>query len=179
MATGSDQDVLDGRFGRLILDETRKRTSSPTLPFGLLVINAGPGCRADSLKRANTGRVETRVKAIPQGERRHGEKSVSNRTTEGQKSRKSKKYELKAIFGYYRMFTPSTRDGPAIVKRRGYSSELRRRHPTLTPTPILFRTKQERELRSVACVVTFQAVQKVSSFRRLALQKQAGQGRGS
>jgi hypothetical protein len=34
-------------------------------------------------------------------------------------------------------------------------------------------------MRLVACVTTFQAVQKVFSFRRLALQKQAGQGLGS
>ncbi len=32
----------------------------------------------------------------------------------------------------------------------------------LTLAPTLLRTKQERELRSVACVTTFQAVQKVS-----------------
>jgi hypothetical protein len=53
------------------------------------------------------------------------------------------------------------------------------KEPTLTLGSTLLRTKQERELRSVACVTTFQAVQKVSSFRRLALQKQAGQGLGS
>src|SRR5680860_358876 len=50
---------------------------------------------------------------------------------------------------------------------------------TLTLAATLSRTKQERELRSVACVTTFQAAIPVSSFRRLALQKQAGQGRGS
>jgi hypothetical protein len=49
---------------------------------------------------------------------------------------------------------------------------------SLTPAPTLARTKQERELRLVACVTTFQAVQKVSSFRRLALKEQAGQGVG-
>jgi hypothetical protein len=49
----------------------------------------------------------------------------------------------------------------------------------LTLAPTLIRTKQERELRYVAlCVTTFQAVQKVSSFRRLALKEQAGQGLG-
>ena len=78
------------------------------------------------------------------------------------------------------MFTPSTKDGAAIVKIDAtVVPELPLGPLALTLAPILFRTKQERELRSVACVVTFQAVQKVSSFRWLALQKQAGQGRGS
>ena len=47
----------------------------------------------------------------------------------------------------------------------------------LTLASILVRTKQE--LVEVSrCVTTFQAVQKVSSFRRLALKEQAGQGVG-
>jgi hypothetical protein len=73
----------------------------------------------------------------------------------------------------------------AYVLRRGISGIIFAIEKTplpkvsLTLTPTLSRTKQERELRSVACVMTFQAVQKVSSFRRLALQEQAGPREGS
>jgi hypothetical protein len=66
---------------------------------------------------------------------------------------------------------PITKTGLGNRKdRRGGDVEKGLPRVTLTLDPTLSRTKQERELRSVACVTTFQAAIMVSSFRRLALQ---------